>query len=68
MPIVRISLAEGRSQEAKEAMAREITESVARHAAIDASHIYVLFDDVSADDWMVGGETITQRRKARGET
>ena len=68
MPIVRITLAEGRNREAKTAMAREITDSVARHAGVDSSHIYVLFEDVSADDWLVGGQTITERRRARGES
>lgn len=67
MPIVRITLAEGRSKARKIAVAREVTESVARHCDIGAEHVHVLFDDVPPDAWTVGGETITERRRARGE-
>ena len=67
MPIVRVTLAEGRSKAQKTALAREITESVVRHCGGHAAHVYVLFDDVAPDEWLGGGETITERRRARGE-
>jgi 4-oxalocrotonate tautomerase len=67
MPIVRVTMAEGRSQEQKTALAREITDSLVRHCGGDASHVYVLFDDMPPDQWLVGGETITERRRKRGE-
>ena len=67
MPIVRVSLAEGRDKEQKAALAREITDSVVRHCGGDAAHVYVLFEDISADEWLVGGETITERRRKRAE-
>lgn len=68
MPIVRVTMATGRSQEQKAALAREITDSLVRHCDAHASHVYVLFDDVPPDEWLVGGETITERRRKRGET
>jgi 4-oxalocrotonate tautomerase len=68
MPIVRITLAEGRTAEQKKALAREVTDSVVRHCNIGAEHVYVLFDDVPPDEWLVGGATITERRRARGES
>lgn len=67
MPIVRVTMASGRSQEQKAALARDITESLAARCDADPSHIYVLFEDVSPDEWTVGGETITERRRNRGE-
>ena len=67
MPIVRVSIAAGRSSEKKQAMAKEITETVARHCDVHPEHVYVLFDDVDPDDWTVGGDTITERRRKRGE-
>ncbi len=67
MPIVRITLAEGRTKAQKHALAREVTESVVRHCDIGAEHVYVLFEDIPPDEWMVGGDTITERRRARGE-
>lgn len=68
MPIIRVSMAAGRSKEQKKAAAVEMTEALVRHCGGHADHVYVVFDDVDADDWMVGGETITERRIKRGET
>ncbi len=68
MPIVRVSMAAGRSEAQKQTVAQEITETLARHCGVHAEHVYVLFEDVSPDEWIVGGQTITQRKAARGET
>ncbi len=67
MPIVRVSMAEGRSKDQKAALARDITEALVRNCGGHAEHVYVLFEDVDKDDWLVGGETITDRMKKRGE-
>ncbi|XXK31743.1 tautomerase family protein [Rhodobacteraceae bacterium nBUS_24] len=67
MPIVRVTLAEGRTSAQKKSVALEITDSIARHCNVHKEHIYVLFDDLSADDWTVGGETIAERKAKRGE-
>ncbi|MFK7893841.1 MAG: 4-oxalocrotonate tautomerase family protein [Granulosicoccus sp.] len=67
MPIVRITLAEGRTAEQKKALALEVTDSVVRHCNAHAAHVYVVFDDVHPDEWLVGGETITERKRQRGE-
>ncbi len=68
MPIVRVTLAAGRSSAQKKVAALEITETIVRHCNAHAEHVYVLFDDVPADDWTVGGETITERKAKRGES
>lgn len=67
MPIVRVTLAAGRTAAQKQALAREITDSLVRHCGGHAEHVYVLFEDVDPDAWLVGGETITERRRKRGE-
>ena len=67
MPIVRVTLAEGRTSAQKKAAAVEITETIARHCNAHADHVYVVFDDIPSDDWTVGGETITERKIKRGE-
>lgn len=68
MPIVRVTLAEGRTPEQKKAAALEITDTLVRLCNAHAEHVYVLFEDVPPDEWTVGGETITERKKQRGET
>ena len=67
MPIVRVTLATGRSQAQKQAMADEITDALVRHGNAHRDHVYVLFEDVDPDAWMVAGETITNRMRKRGE-
>lgn len=68
MPIVRVTMASGRTSAQKKAAAVEITDTIVRHCGGHAEHVYVLFDDIPADDWTVGGETITERKAKRGET
>ena len=67
MPIVRVSMASGRTAEQKKALAVDITEAMVRHCGGHADHVYVVFEDVHPDDWTVGGKTITERKQARGE-
>lgn len=68
MPIVRVTMAAGRSEEQKQQAAREITETIVRCCGAHAEHVYVLFEDVAPDDWTVGGATITERKRQRGES
>lgn len=68
MPIVKITMAAGRTSAQKKEAALEITETIARCCNAHAEHVYVVFEDVSPDDWTVGGETITERKAKRGES
>ncbi len=68
MPIVRVTLAAGRTAAQKKAAALEITDTIARTCGAHADHVYVVFEDIPPDDWTVGGQTITERRARRGET
>lgn len=67
MPIVKVTMAEGRTSAQKKAAAKEITDTIARVCDAHAEHVYVLFEDVPPDEWTVGGETITERKVKRGE-
>lgn len=67
MPLVRVSMVEGRKPAQKKALAEAITQAMVEHCACDPAHVYVIFDDVAATDWTVGGETVAERRRARGE-
>ena len=67
MPIVRVTLAAGRTAEQKKAAAREITKVLVDKLDAHAGHVYVLFEDISPDEWTVAGETITERKRQRGE-
>lgn len=68
MPVVRVTMAEGRTAAQKKAAAIEITQTIAKHCSAHAEYVYVIFDDIPPDQWTVGGETITERKAKRGET
>jgi 4-oxalocrotonate tautomerase len=59
MPFVRVSWFEGKDQKAKEAVAKDITESIVRNTGTEAKYIYVVFEDVAITDWAVAGGFMT---------
>jgi 4-oxalocrotonate tautomerase len=56
MPVVRVTWFEGKEAKAKEAVAKEITESIVKNTGTDAGYIYVIFEDVKASDWAGAGK------------
>lgn len=59
-PIVRVALGEGRSQEQKRAVAKEITEALMRHCGAEPAAINIIFEDVPLDQWLLGTDTVTK--------
>lgn len=55
MPIVKVEMLAGRDAAAKQRIATEITEVIARNTGSDPAHIYVMFSDVAHADWAVAG-------------
>lgn len=51
MPFIHIELLEGRSPQAKAAMAKEIIETVAKHSGAPKERIHVIFQDLKKDDY-----------------
>lgn len=58
MPIVRVSLGAGRSQEQKRAVAKDFAESLVRHCGAEPRNINIIFEDVPLDQWIVGTDTV----------
>jgi 4-oxalocrotonate tautomerase len=56
MPVVRVTWFEGKDSEAKQAVAKEITESIVKSTGTDPNYIYVIFDDVKTSDWAGAGK------------
>ncbi|MBM4405631.1 MAG: 4-oxalocrotonate tautomerase [Chloroflexi bacterium] len=55
MPIVRVEMWTGRTQEQKAELAKEITNAVARIAKTSPDHTIVIFDDIDKSNWAEGG-------------
>lgn len=67
MPTVQVAMIAGRTPEQKHRAAEAITQALVEHCGVHREHVYVVFQDVAATDWTVGGETVAQRKRRRGE-
>jgi 4-oxalocrotonate tautomerase len=56
MPVVRVTWFEGKENETKAVVAKEITESIVKNTGTDPAYIYVIFEDVKASDWAGAGK------------
>lgn len=63
MPFIQISLIEGRSVEQKAALIREVSEAAMRTVGSTPDNTRVVIYEVTADEWGVGGQTVTDMRK-----
>ena len=58
MPIARIEMLLGRSQETKDRIAQEVTQILARELRVDPARVYVSFSEFAPNDWSVGGRRL----------
>ena len=63
MPFVNIRMIEGRTQARKDEIARRVTAAVAELAEVAPQDVWVVFEDVTADEWFVGAERVSALRK-----
>jgi 4-oxalocrotonate tautomerase len=64
MPIVRVEILEGRSQERKAELIRRLSEAVVESLEVRPEQVRVLLYELPAEHWAVGGETMAARRAA----
>lgn len=55
MPVVRVSLYQGRSTKQKREIAEAITDALVRIAGSKREAVNVIFDNIAKDDWVIGG-------------
>jgi 4-oxalocrotonate tautomerase len=58
MPYVNIKLAGSVTKEQKKQIAKEITETLTKHAHKPANYTYIVFEEVEYEDWAIGGELL----------
>ena len=61
MPIVRVELFPGRSDEVKAELARELTATFERVASIPAEATTILFSEVRPQEWFVAGKSYASK-------
>ncbi len=66
MPYVHIRITpEGATRERKERLIKGVTDLLVRELDKDPAMTFVVIEEVSTDDWGVGGQSVTARRAGR---
>ncbi|HJZ34429.1 MAG TPA: 4-oxalocrotonate tautomerase family protein [Hyphomicrobiaceae bacterium] len=63
MPFVNIRILAGHAQERKDEIARRVTETISEVAELPKEAVWVVFEEVGADDWYVGQARVSELQK-----
>jgi 4-oxalocrotonate tautomerase len=66
MPFVNIRILAGHSQERKDEIASRVSAAISEVAQVPREVVWVVFEDVTTDDWFVGGTSVTRLREQQG--
>lgn len=64
MPLIRISHAAQYRPEQKETIVQAVTQAYAQASGCEPGKVWVLLEEVSAQDWATGGISLAARRQA----
>jgi len=67
MPFVSVKILKGHPQERKDEISRRVTEAISEVASLPKDAIWVVFEDVEAEDWYVGSERVSELKKKAAE-
>lgn len=62
MPFITVQIIEGRSVAQKHALIKEISEAAIRVLGADPDNVRIVINEVTADDWGVGGVPVATSR------
>jgi 4-oxalocrotonate tautomerase len=66
MPFVTIRIVEGHSQERKDEISRRVTEAISDVTGLPKDGVWIVFEDVTTEDWYLGGRTVKAVREEKG--
>jgi len=64
MPFVTIKILAGHPQERKDEISRRVTEAISELAQLPKEAVWVVFEDIGAQDWYVGAATVDSLKKS----
>jgi 4-oxalocrotonate tautomerase len=67
MPFVNIRILEGHPQQRKDEIARRVSETISEVAKLPKEAVWVVFEEVAADDWYVGQSRVSDLQKKAGK-
>ena len=62
MPLIQVTMVEGRTVEQKHALIRSLSESMADTLDVPLERIRVAIYEISADEWGIGGQPFSVAR------
>jgi 4-oxalocrotonate tautomerase len=62
MPLIQVTMVEGRTTEQKHALIRNLSESMAETLDVPLERIRVAIYEISADEWGIGGTPFSVAR------
>ncbi len=63
MPIVQITMLQGRTADQKRKVAKRVTDALVEEAGAGREHIAVVFNEVSMENYALGGELMVDKKK-----
>ena len=63
MPVVRVSMYDGRTIDQKRELVKGITDVVSRVTGVTPQGVHVIIDEVKREDWSIGGLLWPDRQK-----
>ena len=66
MPFVNIRILAGHPQARKDEISRRVTDAISEVAQLPKEAVWVVFEDVAAEDWYVGSRSVAEIKKAAG--
>lgn len=63
MPFVNIRILAGHSQERKDEIAKRVSAAISEVAQVPRDVVWVVFEDVSTDNWFVGADSVTRLKQ-----
>ena len=61
MPIIRVEMLKGRTNDQKRKMAQELTDAFINTAGGNAQAVQVVITDIEKEDWAAGGELMLDK-------
>ena len=66
MPFVSIRILDEHSQDRKNEISRRVTEAISDVTKLPKDAIWVVFEEITNEDWFVGGKTVKAIRGEKG--
>jgi 4-oxalocrotonate tautomerase len=61
MPVIKVDMFAGRTNEQKKALAKSLTDAFTSVTGAKPESVHIIFSDVSKSDWSVAGELCSER-------